>query len=251
MAEAKSILESREFAPGSTLPSSLGAMDQFDLASLPAKRGVYTAERASQLSGVPKSTIYYWAREPQLVVPSVSPEKIKLWSYRDLILLRFVAWLRSNGVSPADVGTVTGRLANSMIDLRIRTGMGRVFGPTVNPASIVDLLNNQTALGDEIAGMLPEFELAATEIDGLGKRRLWGPNLISPSERTRIHPDVLSGEPYVNGSRIPTAALFALTKRGLSAERIAELYEIDSSAAAEAIWLERSIEAGEKLPAAA
>jgi len=39
--------------------------------------GVYTAERAAALSGVPKSTIHYWAREGVLA-PSVSAEKVKL-----------------------------------------------------------------------------------------------------------------------------------------------------------------------------
>lgn len=227
-------------------------MPDLDLASIPARRGVYAADRASQLSGVPRSTVYYWARKPQsLVVPSISTQRIKLWSYRDLVLLRFVAWLRSHGVSARDVAEVMERVGDTPVDLRIRTGGGRAFGPTETPAAIIDLLSDQTALGEGIAEMLPEFALAASEVDGLGRCHLWGPDLISPTERTRIHPDVLTGEPYVEGTRIPTVALYALTTRGLEADRIAELYDIQSMAAADAIWLERSVRAGKRLPVAA
>ena len=55
--------------------------------------GAYAADRASALSGVPKSTIHYWART-ELLVPSVSGSKIKLWSYADLMGLRIIYWLR-------------------------------------------------------------------------------------------------------------------------------------------------------------
>jgi len=46
--------------------------------------GAYSAERAAALAGVPKSTIYYWARKGHLI-PSVSRRPF-LWSYTDLPL---------------------------------------------------------------------------------------------------------------------------------------------------------------------
>ncbi|MCL2464549.1 MAG: hypothetical protein FWF28_05725, partial [Micrococcales bacterium] len=58
-----------------------------------AVSGCYEASRAAALSGVPKSTLYEWARR-RVVVPSVSPEREKLWSYADLMALRIVSWLR-------------------------------------------------------------------------------------------------------------------------------------------------------------
>lgn len=51
--------------------------------------GAYTADRAAALSGVPKSTIHYWARK-EVLVPSISPERVKLWSYTDLLGLRTI-----------------------------------------------------------------------------------------------------------------------------------------------------------------
>lgn len=44
-----------------------------------ALAGCYDARRAATLSGVPASTVYYWARE-DVVVPTVSPARQKLWS---------------------------------------------------------------------------------------------------------------------------------------------------------------------------
>lgn len=226
-------------------------MPKLDLTSLPVGRGVYAADRAAQLSGVPRSTVYYWARESKLVLPSVSVEKVKLWSYRDLVFLRFVAWLRTHGVSVRNIKAVLKVVRESPIDLSIRAGGGHVFGPTDDPGAIIDLANDQTALAGELAAMLPEFHLQASEVDKLGRRRLWGPDLIRPTQHTRIHPDVLSGEPFVHRSRIPTSALFALKDRGLSDQRIAELYDLDVKVAKEALWLESSVRAGKKLSLAA
>ncbi len=49
--------------------------------------GCYDARRTAALSGVPRSTVYDWARKG-IVVPSISPEREKLWSYADLMALR-------------------------------------------------------------------------------------------------------------------------------------------------------------------
>lgn len=65
-----------------------------------ASDGCYEAERAAALSGVPKTTIYWWARH-SIVMPSVSPTREKLWSYADLMALRIVSWLRH--VKPGDL----------------------------------------------------------------------------------------------------------------------------------------------------
>ena len=54
-----------------------------------AFEGCYDGPRAAALSGVPVSTVYLWARSG-IVEPSVSPTRIKLWSYADLMALRIV-----------------------------------------------------------------------------------------------------------------------------------------------------------------
>jgi phage terminase Nu1 subunit (DNA packaging protein) len=58
-----------------------------------ASDGCYEAARAAALSGVSKTTVYWWARQG-IVLLSVSPVREKLWSYSDLMALRVVSWLR-------------------------------------------------------------------------------------------------------------------------------------------------------------
>jgi hypothetical protein len=60
---------------------------------VPSHRGAYTAERACALSGVPLSTIRYWAKH-NILIPAVSDERPVLYSYADLIGLRTIHWLR-------------------------------------------------------------------------------------------------------------------------------------------------------------
>src|SRR4051794_15874591 len=55
--------------------------------------GAYPADRAAALSGVPRSTVHYWARKGYLI-PSVAPERPRLWSFSDLMGLRTIYWLR-------------------------------------------------------------------------------------------------------------------------------------------------------------
>lgn len=55
--------------------------------------GAYTAERASVITGVPRSTIHAWART-EVLIPSISAERVKLWSDADLAALQTIYWLR-------------------------------------------------------------------------------------------------------------------------------------------------------------
>ena len=75
------------------------------LAAHRAVEGCYEAARAAALSGVPISTVYYWANR-EVVTPSVSPVRTRLRSYGDLMALRIVSWLRrpknvDDGLLPA------------------------------------------------------------------------------------------------------------------------------------------------------
>src|SRR4051794_16328897 len=79
----------RHRPPGRTREGqeSRGTLTGMDL------QGAYTADRAAALSGVPKSTIHWWARN-DILIPKVSSTKVKLWSYGDLMSLRVIYWLR-------------------------------------------------------------------------------------------------------------------------------------------------------------
>ena len=89
---------------------------------------------------------------------------------------------------------------------------------------------------------LGAFDLMAT-IDELGQSRLWGPDLITPSDFSYISPWVLGGDPCVEETRIPTATIYALREeRGLDADDIVDLYPgLGHAQAEDAYRLERRL----------
>lgn len=93
--------------------------------------GAYTADRAAALSGVPKSTIHWWARN-EILVPSVSAEKVKLWSYSDLMGLRVIYWLRQRKTT--DLGVDIPRTSMPAVRQALDT-LGDIGSPIWQPSS--------------------------------------------------------------------------------------------------------------------
>ena len=204
-------------------------------------RGKYTAERAAQLSGLPKSTVYDWARA-EILVPDFPEPRSKFWSYRDLVFLRMLAWLRSEGIprpeAAAAVAAVRVELAQPSTDIdTIRTD-GRIV---LIGADQYDRLTGQGVL-PEVDLLLSVFQILEPN-EELGVRQLWGPDLVHPSEHTYISHWVMGGEPCIEGSRIPTSSLAALNEqRGLGIADIVELYpQLSTEAVADGLDLERRL----------
>lgn len=217
--------------------------------ALQRPRGRYEAQRAAQLAGVPKSTIYEWARSG-VVVPDYRASHPMYWSYRDLVFLRMMAWLRSLGMErrlAVDRISYFREEFARMSDLdefeRIRSdGKSVLVGD-----SPVDDLTGAQVLSEGFLAFLADFRLVVpSEVAELGSRRLWGPDLLVPIERVAIDPWVMGGDPCVHGTRIPTSTIYALmTQRELRPEAIATLYrqslkEPDIEAAAQ---LEKALRA--------
>lgn len=207
-------------------------------------RGAYSADRAAALSGVPKSTVHYWARK-EILVPSVSAERIRLWSYSDLLALRVIAWLRATKTAPdgqaiapttmTAVRTGLRELAN--IDLALWTEEG-------SPNIAVDrggrIVLNATPSPEHPDG---QAVLDADALDLLRPlaigRLVRGPDLVTPRPRLRIVPGKLAGAPHVHRTRIETEALAALRRRGMTVGKITALYPaIDIADVEDALDLE-------------
>lgn len=214
---------------------------------LAALEGCYEAPRAAALSGVPVSTVYYWARTG-VIVPSVSPEKPKRWSYADLIGLRIVYWLRhpksraavSVPASPMnDVRRALRELARLGLDiwsssyagpptpLRVDR-RGKVY---VDTGSMVETTFREGVL-EETLDLLGPFEADDAR----------GPDLVRPRPHLRIVPGKVSGEPHLDHSRITTQAVSALYDRFHDLDKVISFYpHADPAAIAEAIELEREL----------
>jgi uncharacterized protein (DUF433 family) len=212
-------------------------------------RGAYTADRAAALSGVPRSTVHYWARN-EILVPSVSAMRVKLWSYSDLLGLRTIYWLRRSKEAPDGHDVLASTMpavrhalaALQELDLELWPEEGR-------PSVVVDRSGNifirenadahQTPAGQRVldAEMLNLVEPFSTE-------HAQGPNLQAPRPNLRIVPGKLSGSPHIVQTRIETIAVAALSERGLEPDLIRSLYPtVAPIAITEALDLERQLAA--------
>lgn len=209
-------------------------------------RGRYEAGRAAQLSGIPRSTVYDWVRE-RVLVPDYHRAYPMRWSYRDLVYLRLLARLRQHGM-PREAAAERVRLvrrvaANEEVDEVFLTRHGLLL-----PGESHDRLTGEAILA-ELVGLIDRFDLLEP-IAGVNTGRLWGPNLVRPTDHTFISPAVLGGEPCIEGTRIPTASVYTLVDaRGMSPTQVVVLYpQLAKDRVAEAVDLERRMR--ERKPAA-
>lgn len=189
--------------------------------------GAYTADRAAALSGVPRSTMHWWARE-RILVPSVSATKQKLWSFGDLMGLRTIYWLRQRKTTESGVDIP----ATSMEAVRAAL------------ASLADL---------EIP--LWRGDRPMILVNGEGHVYLETPEgvqTVDPRPELRIVPGKLSGSPHIAGTRVETRAIAALFNDGYDASQVAELYPyLSTEQIVQALDLEQQLAQNLSLPAAA
>ena len=215
-----------------------------------AQRGAYPADRAAALSGVPLSTVHWWARH-DVLVPSISAERIKLWSFSDLMGLRIIYWLRQTKKAPDGaavprtampaVRRAQGQLAE--LDLRL-------WNENSGPAVAVDRGGNVVILTDPDAEAPHRQRSMAAGAEDLlrvtapfrtveGSR---GPDLHAPRPQLRIVPGKLGGSPHVAHTRLESQALGSLADSGLATVKIYRLYpNVDPTAIDDALDLERQL----------
>lgn len=212
--------------------------------------GCYEAARAAALAGVPLSTVYDWARK-DIIAPSISDEKPKLWSYADLMALRIVYWLRHpKGAGATEIpATTMSQVRNALEVLReIGADLWAVDDQGHSSPVVVDR-RGRIHLDHEAATttLRGQALLSADYIDPLGPFDIehdWGPDLRRPKPHLRIVPGKLSGEPHLLHSRLTTQAVAALADRGYTAEDIHRLYPTeDLQALNEAVELELQLAA--------
>jgi uncharacterized protein (DUF433 family) len=209
----------------------------------------YSADRAASLAGVPRNTAYYWARTG-LVVPSVSSERVKRWSFADVLVLRLIDWLRKDKPDAdrdvpiprtsvwvirrelAKVESLAGRLEDESLTVFVDEA-GRLRFDRDGQV-VVEL-----GLGFAQAVLESQVDLIAPSLWREGQR---GPNLRSPRPTLRIVPGKLAGEPHVANTRIDTGTIASLVKRGFETGRIIELYpRLTAEAVADANELEEQL----------
>ena len=203
-------------------------------AAMPLLRGVYDARRASALSGVPYSTLQYWARE-RVIVPSISPDRVRLWSWADLLKLRAITWLRKD----RHVGMKRVLALLGDID---KVGLSAV------PLQRIVLVSSRGEMFIRAEDFLyradPGGQIGVEELLNLtGPFNGTGPDLLQPRPHLRIIPGKLSGQPHVVDTRIPSLSIYSLHRSGYVGEDIEYFYpDLSLPAIREAIDLETSLD---------
>jgi uncharacterized protein (DUF433 family) len=212
------------------------------------KQGAYPAERAAGLSGVPWSTVHYWARN-EILIPGISATRTKLWSYTDLMGLRTIYWLRRRKVThegwdiPATAMPAVRRaldaLAQLNLDLWTEDGRPSVRVDPHGEIHIVTVggpesLTGARPLHPDMLDLIAPFEESRTTR---------GPDLQAPRPNLRIVPGKLSGSPHIAYTRIETIAIASLTDRGFDSAKVEKLYPSVQPLIAfrEAVDLERQL----------
>ena len=210
-------------------------------------RGAYPADRAAALAGVPRTTVHYWARNG-ILVPSVSAERVRLWSFADLMALRMIHWLRQPKRSEAVGATIP---ASSMPSIRraleaLRELDEELWTPEKGGRVMVDGSGRVVVLRPDGGAEIDRQGLidgrALDVLAAFPSNGSLGPNLVEPRPRLRIIPGKLGGAPHVVDTRIETEGLAALERRGLPLEKIQALYpNLDPDDVAQAIDLENQL----------
>jgi uncharacterized protein (DUF433 family) len=209
--------------------------------------GAYSAERAAALSGVPRSTIHYWART-QVLTPGVSTDRVKLWSYSDLVGLRIIYWLRQRKTDAA--GAEISRTSMTAIR-RALAHLRSLDEPLWHPEHSSIWVDSDGEI--HVKGPAGPETLAGQKVivDALNlvapfstREGLRGPDLAVPRPELRIAPGRISGSPHIVGTRLETRALYALHRDGLSTSAIRTMYPyVTDKQLTEALELELQLEA--------
>jgi len=201
-------------------------------------RGVYDADRAAALSGVPRTTLHYWAREG-LYVPSVSPDpRTRLWSWADLLALRAIDWMR--GGSRRTDRTTTYAIRRSLAELVAAGYSAQDFGRIV---AVSESGKPFLRLEDRDVLARPGRQGALPDVLQLVSPYVLAPHLLTPRPLLRILPGKMHGEPHIIHTRIPSAGISELHDLGYTDNQIRGMYP---DASREAI--EQSIEFEHSLP---
>jgi uncharacterized protein (DUF433 family) len=189
--------------------------------------GAYAADRAAALSGVPKSTIHWWARN-DVLVPSVSATRVMLWSYADLMGLRVIYWLRQRKTTELGVEVPRTSMPAVRRALKELRALQVSWFEDGRPAILVDLNGKvHVKRGDSVHDLEGQtvseslLDLIAPFTTAEGTR---GPDLMTPRVELRIVPGKLSGSPHVAHTRLETRTLAALADDGYDNATIHRLY---------------------------
>lgn len=189
---------------------------------------MYPITLAAALSGASTAQLRYWRRSPVLFKPEIEIGNRSLYSFRDVIALRTVVHLRDHdgkslqGIRRAidtlrDLGE-TGHLSQYKL-----VSVGDTIVHAVNEHQATDLLKHPgNEVVAELVDVLGSFQGHLAEVLPLER----------PVRGIMINPDVRSGYPVIEDTRVAYDQVTGLLDDGVPEEEIAFFYPSVSAEAA-------------------
>ncbi len=177
--------------------------------------GYYDTAEAARIAHVPKSTVYYWAKT-DLIPPSVSVQRPRLYSFVDLRDLVVAQKLRVQGAPVRDIRAALSFVRNFNDVRRLALANFAVHdGELAHPTSEGPVRPHRGGQHYFTVDMREVFETLGANADVRSLR---------PHDRIEIDPRVRGGTPVISGTRVPARLVKELAADGLSDDEIIDLY---------------------------
>ena len=191
-------------------------------------QGFYSTSQVSRLTRIPRSTLYAW-KAKNILKPSVrilSGEEVvdEGYSYADLTILRLSRAIRDKKLDMRSVCIALrhlidrfGHPSRGWADVHVYIENNHVYAEKLDEWDITAADKGgqrvETRLFDDLFDILREMDE-----DG---------DILIPkgfSSCISIRPSVMSGEPVIRNTRIPTASIAAKFHKGTSIDGLVDLY---------------------------
>lgn len=190
---------------------------------------------------VPTARLRYWIRTSvPHILPTEYPTRQRFITFPDLVSMRMVAMLRSEGVKLHEIRT-TEKYLRKEFDLQwpFATRSLWTYGHHVFICFEEKLLTvskfGQQAMGF-VKGWLKEIKPDMT-FDKNDLASTW-----FPYDGICLNPKIQFGEPCIEGTRVTTRTIWSNFKAGDSLDAISTLYELDISQMKNAVEWERRLD---------
>jgi uncharacterized protein (DUF433 family) len=180
--------------------------------------GALRSRIVAKLAGVTVRQLWYWHNTLLLEAHAIpgGPGHPRLYSWVDYMKIRAASKLLREGLSKQTIRGAIAFLDRNVPDWYL-TSLHVVSGRAIVEQ---DGLVYTADRGQQVA--IPQI------VAMLIKLRQEGPlgELREFSDHVDMHPDVVAGNPVIKGTRLETEFISALVSRGLTPERVAEMYHL-------------------------
>lgn len=188
----------------------------------------YDQKIAAALSGTSTARLTHWRRS-RVLMPEISTKRPILYSYRDLVALRAVAYLRTHRSlqkirKALDTLREIGEIEHLSSYRLVKQGAKSIV--LVKDDQAVDLVDRpgQTMTVVKLGDVLQSFPLNGDKEPV--------PALAHPRAHLSVEPGVRGGHPVVAGTRVPFELVASLVRDGVAPERVSEFYPSVTAAGA-------------------